>query len=410
MSPQPIRKLNKRLIFWCLVGLIALSLPAVISLASFNRREKNTEQKHHEAHANMNAHDSKAITGTEHFPETYSDVKNFEKELAVERKRQEPVLEALAKAEQKEEEIQLKPHFSYGYHGREDDSWREAVKREQKQRASDHYEAKRSDIMFVNNARNKKTEVLESESDEILKMMNKAMAREEDSNQGPSDPNDMFMLKNTNDKDHHKSFLSNNKRGVGDIKMPSQFMVSEGTQIHAILLSEINTELPGPILARVSHNIWDSKTGQTLLIPQNSKLIGEYNSTVGNGQTRAQIVWTRIIYPNEQSVELGRMVGVDKKGTSGTAGMVDNHYDRVALALMMTTALSAGVRMTQGKHDPRSATIGEDLGNSLAQETARLGSRIADKMLSIKPTITVPMGERLNVFVEQDLHLRPYSG
>jgi type IV secretory pathway VirB10-like protein len=80
------------------------------------------------------------------------------------------------------------------------------------------------------------------------------------------------------------------------------------------------------------------------------------------------------------------------------------------MALFMTTSLSAGVKMTQGKYDPNTATVGQDIGNSLAQETARFGSRIADKVLSIKPTITVAIGERLNVFVEQDLHLEPYSG
>lgn len=124
---------------------------------------------------------------------------------------------------------------------------------------------------------------------------------------------------------------------------------------------------------------------------------------------QVQIVWTRIIYPNQQSIALGNMVGVDKKGTSGVAGTVDNHYDKVATALLMTTALNAGVRMTQGKYNPTSATFGEDFGTSLAREGTRIGSRIVDKMLSIKPTITVPMGEQINIFVEQDLHLEPYS-
>jgi type IV secretion system protein VirB10 len=50
-----------------------------------------------------------------------------------------------------------------------------------------------------------------------------------------------------------------------------------------------------------------------MLIPQNSKLIGEYNASIAHGQKRAQIVWTRIIYHNQQSVNLGSMVGVDKK-------------------------------------------------------------------------------------------------
>ena len=105
-----------------------------------------------------------------------------------------------------------------------------------------------------------------------------------------------------------------------------------------------------------------------------------------------------------------QMVGVDKKGTSGTAGSVDNHYDKVALGLILTTALGGSVRMAQGKYDPNTASMSQEFGNSLAQESARLGNKITDKMLSIKPTIKVPMGKRLNIFVEQDLSLQPYAG
>jgi len=76
----------------------------------------------------------------------------------------------------------------------------------------------------------------------------------------------------------------------------------------------------------------------------------------------------------------------------------------------MTTSLGAGVRMTQGKYDLHTATMAQEFGNSLASETMRLGNKITDKMLSIPPTIIVPMGKQLKVFVEQDLHLRPYAG
>lgn len=410
MPEQPVRKLNKRLIYWCLLGLIVLCVPAVFSLTSLNKKKNNPEDKQKEAHANLSAHDSKTISGTEHFPETYSDVKSFEKALAIQSKKEEPALEPPEPVESQTPQQKFKQYSSTGYQGHHDDPWHEASKREHKQRASDHYDARRSDIMFIDNMRNKTREDVDrNNSDDVMKIMDKAMAAA-DRSMG-QEPGDMLLIKSGEQKDHSKGFLGQGKSGtVGNLKNPSQFMLSEGTLIHAILLSEINTDLPGPILARVSHNIWDSKTGQTLLIPQNSKLIGEYNSTVGNGQTRAQIVWTRIIYPNQQSVDLGRMVGVDKKGTSGSVGTVDNRFDKVALALLMTTTLGVGVRMTQGKYDPNSATIGEDFGNSLAQETARLGARMADKMLSIKPTITVPMGDRLNVFVEQDLHLEPYAG
>lgn len=410
MSQQPIRKLNKRHIYWCLVGALVLSLPAVISLASFGKKEKATEQREREAHPNLFAHDTKSITGTEHFPDTYSDVRNFENELATRKKPIEPAVEA--EVDFKEIEITKDPSSAVhnNNYGRNEDPWHEAKTREQKQRASDYYDARRSDILFVNNLKDRKSANAPSDEDNIDKMMEKALAMEGRANSSLA-PRDSLLIGHDDKNEQHANFLNSRTNGsIGTIKNPSKFMISEGTLIPAILLSEVNTDLPGPILARVSHNIWDSKTGQSLLIPQNSKLIGEYNSAVGNGQTRAQIVWTRIIYPNQQSVTLGRMVGVDKKVTSGATGTVDNHYDKVALALLMTTTLGAGVRMTQGKYDPNSATVSEDFGNSLAQETARVGNRIADKMLSIKPTITVPLGERLNVFVEQDLHLEPYSG
>lgn len=408
MSHLPVRKLNKRLIYWCLVGLIALSLPAVISLASFGNREESTEKKNKEAHPNLFVHDANAITGTEHFPDTYSDIKDFEKELAKNQKVEEPVIDSFAtEIEQAPPAYVQQQAVSSHYGYRNDDPWQEAKMREQKQRASDHYGAKRSDIMFVNNVKNRKSENSSGgDDDNLIKARERALAMQEKANSLLQ--SDDTLLINSNES---KNFWSHGKNSAhGRIKNPSRFMVSEGTLIPAILLSEINTDHPGPILARVSQNIWDSKTGQSLLIPQNSKLIGEYNSTVGHGQQRAQIVWTRIIYPNQQSIDLGRMVGVNKKATSGSAGNVDNHYDKVALALLMTTTLGAGVRMTQGKYDRNNSSIGEDFGNSLAQETTRIGSRIADQMLSIKPTITVPMGERLNVFVEQDLHLEPYSG
>jgi type IV secretory pathway VirB10-like protein len=415
MSTKPIRKLNKRAIYWCLIGLVSLSVPAIVSLASSKEKSSQTEQKKHNPQANLNSKDGAIISGMEHFPENYAGVKEFEAELALAKPDAAKLEEALAGMESKNN-LRRTEQGSGGhyYGGGRDDPWREASMREQKQRANDHYDSKRSDIMFIDNRRNNNKQSNEgADEDPTLKMLERTLAMAEKSiGQPNSDANEMFFMKKgeENEKgDVARGFLGKGK-GAGGLKDPVPFMISEGTLIHAILLSEISTDLPGPILARVSHNIWDSQTGKALLIPQNSKLIGEYNSTVGHGQSRAQIVWTRIVYPNQQSVDLARMVGVDAKGTSGSAGTVDNHYDKVAIGLFMSTALGAGVRMTQGKYDPNTASMSQELGNSLAQETGRLGNKIADKMLDIKPTITVPMGEKLNVFVEADLKLRPYDG
>lgn len=127
-----------------------------------------------------------------------------------------------------------------------------------------------------------------------------------------------------NQRSTRNVFFPRQKNGVGQLKDPQPFTLSEGTLLPAVLLSEINTDLPGPILARVTHNICDSKTGQALLIPQNSTIIGEYQSSFGHGQQRAQIVWSRIIFPNQQSVDLGAMVGLDKRGVSGASGHLLN--------------------------------------------------------------------------------------
>ncbi len=406
---EPIRKLNKRLIYWGLFGLVSLSVPALVSLASSKEKRKQNEPHQHNSEANLNNKDSVIISGMTRFPETYASVKEFEAEMASTKSEEAQFEDALTAMESKHKSEQpvAQPHH---YGSSRDNPWREASKREQEQRAQAHFDAKRSDIMFIDNRRNNnRQDRHEMDEDPTLQMLEKTLAMAEKSlNQSGSDGNEMFFMKKEEKVDNVRGFLGNGK-GAGQLKNPSQYVISEGTLIHAILLSEINTDLPGPILARVSHNIWDSKTGKALLIPQNSKLIGEYNSSVGHGQNRAQIVWTRIIYPNQQSVDLARMVGVDSKGTSGSAGTIDNHYDKVAVGLFMSTALGAGVRMTQGKYDANSASMSQEFGNSLAHETANLGNKIADKMLAIKPTITVPMGEKLNVFVEADLNLRPYD-
>jgi type IV secretory pathway VirB10-like protein len=408
---QPIRKLNKPLIYWCLLGLVSLSVPAIVSLASSKEKSSQTEQKQHNPQANLNSKDGAIISGMEHFPENYAGVKEFEAEFALANPQKDEFENALASIEPKNN-MKHQESNDYAHSNHREDPWHEASKREQKQRANDHYDSKRSGIMFIDNRRTNNSKQADdgAEEDPTLKMLERTLAMAEKSMGQPTpDANEMFFMKKDEKVDSARGFLGKGK-GAGILKDPAPFMISEGTLIHAILLSEINTDLPGPILARVSHNIWDSKTGKALLIPQNSKLIGEYNSSVGHGQSRAQIIWTRIIYPNQQSVDLARMVGVDGKGTSGTAGSINNHYDKVAMGLFMSTALGAGVRMTQGKYEPNTASMSQELGNSLAQETASLGNKIADKMLAIKPTITVPMGEKLNVFVEADLNLRPYDG
>lgn len=396
MNPTPITKLNKRLIYGCLMvtALVAVPLIVIPMTSSASVKEESTAGIEAKAFVS-DGNDAFVLSGTEHFPKTYAGVQDFEKndvspKAAASEDQLLAAFETLSEIEHKSNPPTQVAHASTG--DVEEDPWKQAREAERKRRAFEHYDARRSDIMFAEKKVGR---------DATRDAVNRTLELAEKQLQQDTSRGDMFF--------ERQESLSG-KGPIGKIQEPKPYMVSEGTLIPTILLSEIDTSLPGPILARVSQNIWDSKTGKALLIPQNSQLIGEYNSSIGHGQTRARIVWKRIIFPNQQSVNLGSMVGLDKKGISGAVGSVDNHYDKVALGLVLTTALSGSVRMVQGKYDRNTASMSQEYGSALAEESARLGNKILDKMLSIPPTIKIPMGKRLNVFVEQDLSLQPYTG
>ncbi len=190
-----------------------------------------------------------------------------------------------------------------------------------------------------------------------------------------------------------------------------QFSITEGTLIPAILLSEINSDLPGPILGQVSENIYDTRTGKSLLIPQGSKLIGEYSSSVSFGQQRAQVVWSRLILPNTESVNLGRMPGLDRQGASGIAGKVDAHYDQLAMGALVTSILSAGLALSAGNSNPNSNTLtpAQQLGQATAQGVMQFGTKVAEKVLDVPPTIKVKAGTKIQVFSTSDIQLKRYQ-
>ena len=190
----------------------------------------------------------------------------------------------------------------------------------------------------------------------------------------------------------------------------SKYSVLQGTLIPAVLLSEINSDLPGPILAQVRDNIFNTTTGKHLLIPQGTKIVGEYNSSVSPGQQRAQVVWSRLIFPNGNSMDLGRMPSVSGAGASGHQGSVNNHYDKLALGVLVTSLLSAGVGMSSGgSSGPGAATPQQIIGQSVGQEVARVGTKMAERTLDVSPTLTVKSGTKINIFSMSDLQLIPYK-
>lgn len=187
----------------------------------------------------------------------------------------------------------------------------------------------------------------------------------------------------------------------------SPYLLQAGHSIGGALITAINTDLPGRIVAQTTESVFDSITGQHLLIPAGSRLLGSYDSLVSNGQDRALIVWERLILPNGESMILDAMLGVDATGAAGKRDQVDWHFDRLALGVLLSTAISFTANAAQSSDDS-----GDDvdlLGESIAQQSASIGSRVVDRILEIQPTIKVRQGARVRVLVEQDMVLRPYS-
>ncbi len=192
----------------------------------------------------------------------------------------------------------------------------------------------------------------------------------------------------------------------------ARYEVKAGWDIPATLEQGVNSDLPGEIKALVRSNVYDTATGQYLLIPQGSRLIGTYNHRVAYGQNAIQVIWTRLIYPDGTSINLEGMIGQDAKGQSGFRDQVDNHYARLIGFAILTSAFTAGIELTQNQQSSSLAypSTSQIATQALGQQLGELGIEVTRRNLSIQPTIKVRVGYRFNVRVNKDIAFEePYS-
>ncbi len=187
----------------------------------------------------------------------------------------------------------------------------------------------------------------------------------------------------------------------------SRNVVQAGSVIPAALLTGLRSDLPGQITAQVTEAVYDSPTGKILLIPQGARLIGQYDAQVQFGQTRALLVWNRVIMPNGKSIVLERQPGADAAGFAGLEDEVDNHWGQLLKAALLSTILSVGTEAgTSNNENSLVQAIRQGASNSFAQT----GSQVVGRSLNIQPTITVRPGFAVRVIVTRDLVMEPYAG
>jgi len=186
----------------------------------------------------------------------------------------------------------------------------------------------------------------------------------------------------------------------------SPYIIQAGTVIAAALITGIESDLPGQITAQVTENVYDSPTGQYLLIPQGARLIGEYNSEVTYAQTRVQLIWTRVIMPDGQSIILDNQPGADTEGYSGLQDGVNNHWGALFEAALLSTFLSVG---TEAGTSNQENNLIQAIRSGASDSFNQAGQQVVERELNIQPTLTIRPGFPVRVIVNRDLVLAPYS-
>ncbi len=215
-----------------------------------------------------------------------------------------------------------------------------------------------------------------------------------------------------NDQARKESFLQNASAHQTDDYLRStreaplsRFEIKTGWEIPAILEQGLNSDLPGELKALVTVNVYDTATGQYLLIPQGSRLIGKYDSRVSYGQSGVQVVWNRVVFPDASTVDLNGMEGLDSQGNAGLRDKVDRHYKRLFGSAALSSLFSAAFDITQRQNQsvlnyPSPAQTAEA---SVSRNMSETGSEITRRNLNVQPTIKVPVGYRFTVRVNRDI-------
>ncbi len=186
------------------------------------------------------------------------------------------------------------------------------------------------------------------------------------------------------------------------VENPVRYQLRAGFVIPAVLLSGVNSEVPGTIIAQVAQDVYDSATGADLLIPQGSRLIGSYSANVKYGQSRLFVVWQRIIFPDGRALDVGGEPGTDSAGYAGFKDQVDSHWLRIFGGAALMSAISAGVAYSQDRNQGNSnyyapPSFSDEISQAVGQQFGQAAAQLLQKNLDIAPTLKIRPGYRFSV-------------
>ncbi len=190
----------------------------------------------------------------------------------------------------------------------------------------------------------------------------------------------------------------------------ARYVLEAGTVLPASLVTAVNSDLAGPLVAQVTQDVFD-RGQRRVLIPRGSRLLGEYDNRIAVGESRLLVAWSRVIFPDGSGLSFPGLPAATPSGEAGLAGAVDNHLARVFGSAILLSIVSAGAQLSQPQE---SATFGaapstrQVAAAAVGQEVSEVGIELLRRQMSVAPTIRIAAGTSFYVFLRGDVALDPY--
>lgn len=210
-----------------------------------------------------------------------------------------------------------------------------------------------------------------------------------------------------NEQQRTRDYTLQNEGAYAD---ENALLVISGSVIPIILVTAINSDLPGFISARVTEDVYDTFWGTQIVIPKGTMVIGNYDSAISWGQNRLLVTWHRLSRPDGYSIQLEGMQGIDKDGSAGARGVTQTHIGKSIAASVLTSLFGVG-----SNYSAYRAEEVDDSGTlSQAIESTSMGvgsglQKLGDKFLNRQPTIYIQPGTKSYIFVSKDIVMPAYT-
>lgn len=200
----------------------------------------------------------------------------------------------------------------------------------------------------------------------------------------------------------HDNYTLKNK--VQTVSTP--YLLRQGAVLPAILLTGINSSLPGQVSAQITRNVYDTPTGRYLLIPRGSKLIGQYNASPAMGAERVMLGFNRLVFPDGRALDLGAMPVSGNDGMAGLEADVNTHLMRLLTYSALLGTISASVSIAGGReYDDNGRVTGSSaLSEALTQSLGAALSESIRQNMAIAPTLEVGSGYPFNLTLTSDIY------